>query len=367
MSMRTNMNIYSRMAKQGVAPAKDSDFIEACTMTTDIYPIYITSKLNKQGEISQETKQMLDVFKRAAQLFDLNVNIVCYEPEANTYHMAYPEFGILGHDFNSAKYASVEYIIPYIRKFVLEHHWDLDIFKSGQDYFYMFDDDLVFKLWENGESRDIGVDSVDRLMKFFAAWQYYGTKVAAAKVDDEHGIGIVGMPCVNPHWDKQDSASPIRLDDTRVCQAILLNARACKCAGVTYETSLMLWEDFDIDIQLASKGLHTVGLESWIWFGSARKMLSSSNSSPNDYNNLKLTKLSANLYRKWGKHAIPRFRTIPGNSCSLNAKVESIWKWMYAGCPIEHDQHTLDNLDQIIAGKITLDQFKQLESVEDVA
>lgn len=361
------MNIYSRLAKQKCAPAKDAEFLKPVLMTEDIYPIYITSKLNQYGKINPETKQMLDVFQKAVQLFDLNVTIACYGPEAVVYHMAYPEFNIASHDLNSAKYASIEYIIPFIRKFVLEDFQSKDTYKSGMDYFYMFDDDLIFKIFEDSMSKDITISNPQDLVKFFCAWQYYGTKVAMQDIDDEHGIGIVGMPCVNPFWTTQSSPSPMRLDDTRVCQAILLNARACECSGVTYDTSSMLWEDFDIDIQLASKGLHTIGLESKIWFESARKMLSNSNNSPNNYNNTKLTKLSANLYRKWGKFVIPRFRTIPGNDYALNAKVESIWKWMFGGCPVEYDQKTLDNLDAMIKGNMTLAEFKEKENVEEIA
>lgn len=327
---------------------------------TQVYPIYVLSILDKEGKIQDTTKECLGILSCLGK----TVHIVTQDKMAEVYRVQYPWVNVIDYDFFTDKrYSQLPHKIPMIRNFILDYHAKT---YPNIDYLYMFDDDIVPQIVYKKYGklvRDIDPYKED-VERFFKTWQYLTLKFVYTYLDNARPIGISGMipyQIDDRIQEVEDGKRDMFIyNDTRLCQAVLLNARALRDNGIRYFEDYPVWEDFDILIQIAKAGLNNIGLNWPIHYRENRPMMS--DKSVCAYNAGKLTHRSANLYRRWGNKIVIDFRPTPKMLNELNVKLGSFKEWMDEGCPIEHDEHILHELDRLEDHEITSLEFLKANS-----
>lgn len=315
-----------------------------------IHPIFFLSKPNSDGCPSEQTIRCIKLFNELAGRYACDICILTAREARDAYKREFPYCSIYTHDFNKLQYA--KHVTSMIRNRILDiAHSSY----SSYDWIYMFDDDVVFTK-QMTDDLDSVITDVDDLYHALKIWQ---AMVEDAEFNDLHrNFAISAMPVVNKH-----TTSELLIDDVRACQAIMLNVAKLFDADIRYDESQRIWEDFDLLIHCAYKGLSSVGVTWPIHFKEIRQMFSSESSV--NYDVTKLNELSINLYNKWGKHIIPYFRPNSGMSTAINVKVGSCAEWMANGCKIEFDPEVVDDLECLQMGHITLREFSERHCVKN--
>lgn len=325
---------------------------EAGITQPTIYPVYVLSILDKDRKIQDTTKECLSYLSKLGKL----CHIVTQDRMAPFYEQEYPECTVISYNyFTDYRYSKLPHKIPHIRNFILDYH--ADHFKHV-DCLYMFDDDIIPRVssFGKGEGETNISCTKDGVRKFFGIWQ-----TIYKFAQDDHPdlkIAMCGMiPYQNANAIKQYESNKLSdgyyvIDDTRLCQAILINAKLLRENNIRYFMDYPTWEDFDLLIQVAQAGLTSIGIRWPIHYHENRPMLSSK--SVCDYSQTgRLTHRSANLYRKWGKDICIGFRPVMGLPNEINIKLGSFMKWKEMGCPISYDYNVLRDLDVLESGGIS--------------